>query len=94
MRKLRLIYKIRIAAFIIVAVNIYFIPLNICVIEKDGGLGIFPLPHVVILSVHLFLIPAMLSFKQKNSKLLLWINIAGCVWSYILFVFAMGWNDI
>lgn len=58
----------KIIPILIIIVNLYFLPLSIYILYKDGGpmgIGYIILPFSII--INLFLIPAILAFKKKHQ---------------------------
>jgi hypothetical protein len=56
----------KIITILIIIVNLYFLPLSIYILYKDGGpmgIGYMILPFSII--INLFLIPAILAFKKN-----------------------------
>jgi hypothetical protein len=74
----------RILGTILILINIgYFVPLTIQIVRSGGGAlgyGLLPLPVMIV--THLFLIPAILTWtnKDRNQKGFLVTNSLGTIW--------------
>ena len=77
----------RIIEFLIIIVNIYFIPVSIFIIVADGGpanVSYWILPFSIL--INLFFLPAVLSFKKNFEERVSRINEVGIIMSVSIII--------
>jgi putative effector of murein hydrolase LrgA (UPF0299 family) len=81
----------KIIAFLIIIINIYFIPVSVSIILSNGGpegVSYWVLPFSIL--INLFFVPAVLSFKENFEQRVSRINEVGIALIVLILILGIG----